>query len=444
MQSQIRTFSYPNGEIQRVQVVSWDDWGELDFLSPQPTARALDVFYDIYRLYLVPGCPWLFGNLVLFRLPENVEVPAQIQSKYGTLSDPLTCATAILEAGVTIVGGKPRFRTEQAKSLWQALEAENCIRMTSGHLPTTKFIPVAEKSGYLTDSETHAKLKVNASFFIMDRFDCATVYDQVGTPFGLRVKDGYVSGPPLFGREALMVRETGVTIETPQVQDLSLKIAGQIYRHGENAAIYSRPDRNRTPRIPGKKLVIIGTRVAAVSEKASLPIPASGFVLAVPENCSAKPGDEVRYRGLEDVVFGIQVGNSILKEGTQTRKFISRFYNIRRMEPVPFPPSLYPMDFDHARAARIALGADENGKPMLLWAEGAGKRRYVKGEDSCGASLREMAEICQAVGMVNAVNLDGGGSAQILLEGKRHLHISDRNDDNSDAQRPVPLGLVVR
>lgn len=444
MQSQIRTFSYANGEIQRIQLVSWDDWDKLDFLSPRPTAAALDVFYDIYRLYLVPACPWLFGSLVLFRLPEGADVPAQMQSKYGRLSDPLTCATAILESGVTILGSKPHFRNEQAKDLWQALEAENCIRITSGYLPTTKFIPVAEKSGYLTDSEPDAKLKVNASFFIMDRFDCATVYDQVGTTLGLRVKDGCVSGPPLFGREALLVRKNGVTIDSPRLEDLTLEIAGKTYRQGENAAIYSRPARNRTPRIPGKKLVIVGTRVAAVSEQASLPIPASGFVLAVPGECDVKPGDEVRYLGMEDVIFGIQVGNSILKDGVQTRKFISRFYHIRRFEPVPFPPSLYPMDFDRARAARIALGSDRNGKPMLLWAEGAGKRRYEKGRDSCGASLREMAEICQAVGMANAVNLDGGGSAQILLEGKRYLRISDRKDDDSDAQRPLPLGLVVK
>ena len=414
----------------------------MDFLNPKPTDRALDVFYDIYRLYLVPACPWIFGNLVLFRLPGDVEVPFERNTKYGALSDPLTVAAAALEAGVSILGGKPRFQTAQLEAFWRELENRNCIRITSGYLPTTKFIPVADRSGYLT--ETEGAVKVNASFFIMDRFDCATVYDQVGTPLGLCVKDGFVSNPPLFGREALLVREWGVTVEQPRVEKLTLEIAGTGYRHGENAAIYSRPARNRTPRLPGRKLIIIGTRVAAVSDAPAVPIPASGFVLAVPNECSAKPGDEVRYRGMEDVIFGIQVGNSILKNGVKTQHFISKFYNIRRAEPVPFPPSLYPMDFDHARAGRIALGADKEGKPMLLWAEGAGKRRYVKGEDSCGASLREMAELCEAVGMVNAVNLDGGGSAQILVNGQRYLHVSDRNDDNSDAERPVPLGLVIR
>ena len=150
------------------------------------------------------------------------------------------------------------------------------------------------------------------------------------------------------------------------------------------------------------------------------------------------------YRGMEDVSFGIQVGNSILRDGVKTDRFRSRFYNIRHLEPVPFPPSLYPMDFNKARAARIALGADKNGRPLLLWAEGAGKNRYVPGEDSCGASLKEMADLCAEAGMVNAVNLDGGGSAQILLQNQRWLKISDRKaEDNSEAERPVPLALTI-
>ena len=82
---------------------------------------------------------------------------------------------------------------------------------------------------------------------------------------------------------------------------------------------------------------------------------------------------------------------------------------------------------------------------MIFWAEGAGKLRYVAGEDSTGASLTEMAEIATDIGMTNGINLDGGGSAQILLKNQRTLRISDRNvADNSDAERLVPFGLIVR
>ena len=82
---------------------------------------------------------------------------------------------------------------------------------------------------------------------------------------------------------------------------------------------------------------------------------------------------------------------------------------------------------------------------MLLWVEGAAKLGFVKGENSCGANLADMARICSELGMVNGINLDGGGSAQLLYGNRRELQISDRKkEDHSEAERPVPLGLVIR
>lgn len=446
MRSEIKTIAYPNGEIQRIQLVRWEDWGKLDFFRPEPSGKALDCFTDIYRNYLVPACPWIFGNMILFRLPEDVQVPSCPDTKIcGRVGDRLTAAAAVMKGGVTIRKGRPQFRDDRLRAFWETLEARDCIRIVSGRLPITTIIPVDNTCGYLTKSAQDAALKVNASFFIMDRFDCATVYDPVGTAFGLCIRDGAVLSPPLYGREALLVKKGGrVTVETVDVRDLDIEIGGRIYRHGKNAVIDCRPERKNAP-YPGKKLVITGCRVAAVWEKGRAPIPASGFVLRVAQDCTAAPGDRITYRGMEDVSFGIQVGNSILRNGEKTERFLSRFYNIRHLEPVPFPPSLYPMDFRRARAARIALGADKEGKPMLLWAEGAAKLGYVPGQGSCGASLSEMAELCTEVGMVSAVNLDGGGSAQILLENHRELQISDRSRENhSEAERPIPLGLILR
>lgn len=445
-ESGITVFSYPNGEIQRVQTVRLSDWKDLSFLNPVGSAQALDCFADIYRKYLVPACPWLFGNMVMFRLPEDVSVPfPEADGPWGSVADRHTAAAILVQRDVRFCGGKPMFRSAEARTLYRELEKKGCLRLVRGRLPVTTPIPVKDVCGYLTESAPETGLKVNASFFIMDRFDCATVYDHVGTALGLCVKDGVVSNPPLFNREALLVCYDGsVQIAVPRVEELTLEIHGEMYRHGENAQVYSRPERSRTPRSTAKKLVIIGCRVVAVHSGGSVHIPASGFVLALPRESKAKPGDTVVYRGMGHIRFGIQVGNSILCNGVKTLSFRSRFYNIRHFEPVPFPPSLYPMDFNNARAARIALGADREGCPMLLWAEGAGKNRYVPGEDSCGASLREMADICESVGMVNAINLDGGGSAQILINNRRLLKVSDRNKvDNTEVERPVPLALIT-
>ena len=446
MQSEIKTYTYPNGDIQRVQIVRWDDWSKLDFLGMSYGEGALGCFANVYRNFLVPAAPWMFGNMIMFHIPADLQADFPFDTgKYGTVADRLTATSAALKNGVSIIGGKPVFKNEKIKTFWQALEARNSIQIISGKLPTTMVIPVGDRQGYMTRTEPDAKLKVNASFFIMDRFDCATIYDQVGTPFGLCVKDGVVTNPPLYHREALLVNQNGkVSVKSLDVTELEIEINGQVFTPGKNATLYTRPSRLRTPGGKAKKIVVVGDRVAAVCG-GSVAIPASGYVLCPKETCQISAGDPVAYRGLENVQFGIQVGNSIVVDGKKTTAFQSKFYNIKAFEPVPYPPSLYPMDFEKARAARIALGADQDGKPMLLWAEGAAKFGYVPGKGSCGASLTEMAEICADVGMVNAVNLDGGGSAQILLNNQRSLEISDRNrEDHGEAERPVPLGLIIR
>lgn len=498
MYSEMKEYSYPNGEIQRVQVVRWDDWSQLDFLRPSYSLASLECFYDIYRNFLVPACPWIFGQMVMVQVPEDMDaVWGSIKTydddwhkNYSGVVDTLTVITMMLKKGVHLVGGKPRFLTEEASALWRELEKRNCIRIVRGKLPHTQIIPVGNKCGYLSgagcfavaedsveangsshmeDSVKPDQLRVNSSFFIMDPIDCATVYDQIGAVIGLCVKDGEVLNPPMYDREALLVSQDGrVSIRNVSIRELDIEIGGKKYRHGENATIYTRPEKKKLCLRTGGiiAVIIVGNRVVDVKSKGVVEIPASGFVMCVkkelirdisgkdiatdrPHDLSRdsdiSSGDTVIYHGLEDIQFGIQVGNSVIREGVKTQGFISRFYNIYHLEPVPFPPSLYPMDYEKARTARIALGADQYGKPMLFWAEGAAKFGYVPGEGSCGASLSEMAEIASDIGMVNGVNLDGGGSAQILLNGERSLMISDRKkEDHSEAERLIPLGLVVR
>jgi len=446
MNSQIHTFSYPNGEQQRVQLVKLDRWESLEILRPTPSDKALDCFAGIYRKFLVPAAPWVFGSLVLFRLPEELEVPfSHSCGAYGTVADPLTAATVALRRGVKILGKQLFFRDQQIKDFWEILKKRDCIRIVQGKLPITTIISVGNDAGFLTESEPDAQLKVNSSFFTMDPFDCATPYDHVGRPFGLLVKDGVVEQPPLFSREALLVGLDGnVSVGRPELKEMSIQIGNQKFIHGKNCKVYSRPDFAWTPPGKGKRLVVLGRQVAAVRDGGCVPIPGAGFVICTDESAEILPGAEVIYGGLEHIRFGIQVGNSILRNGVKTEKFRSRFFNIKGIRRIAFPPCLYPLDFQNARAARIAIGADKDGKPMILWAEGAAKIGHVPGKGSCGATLADMARICQELGTVNAVNLDGGGSAQLLLARIRNLKISDRGLDGKETERPIPMGLMVK
>ena len=470
MNSEVKVFAREDGQIQRVHVVRFDDWSQFDFLQLKGDKRALQCFYDIYKNFLVPTAPWIFPQMVMFQLPEDMEIA--LEPKSGAKGDKLLAASKVLQNGVKLRGGKPVFSTKEAKALWEELEAKDCVRIVCGKFPKTKIIPVGDFVGYMSKCESDAQMKVNANFFIMDPIDCATIYDQVGRPFGLCVKNGVVTNPPLFEREALIVKKDGsVSVHPVNVKDLEIEINGVRYKHGENATLYVRPERAKSPKIDGNCIVIVGNHVVDIKENGPVDIPASGFVIRVDKEsfvaprtladgtkmkecpfCESvtkyvdmNPRDEVIYHGLEDVEFGIQVGNSIIRDGVKTNEFISRFYNLYHLERVPFPPSLYPMDFEKARAARMALGADKDGKPVVFWAEGKGKISYTPGEDSTGASLSEMADIAVELGIYNAVNLDGGGSAQILLNNARMLHISDRKvEDNSDAERLVPMGLIVK
>ena len=332
MKSRRITYTFPDGTMQRVAVVCPESWEALRFHILRYRDPALKGFADIYENYLIPACPWLFGNLVLFRIPEDLDVLVSMDcGRLGRVADRLTALSHAFSRGVYMKGGKPVFRDEGLRALWQALEERGCLYVVRGKLPTTQFIPVGKLPGYL--SEQPGKLKVNASFFIMDPFDCATCYDHVGMPIGLRVKDGVVESPPLFGREALLVRRDGARVEMPRLEDMEIRIGTECFQHGQNAHIYSRPAHAFTPAGGGKRLVLVGDRVAAVAEGGVVPVPGSGVVVCVDGECNAQPGDRVVYRGMEDVLFGIQVGNSIVRDGEKTLCFRSRFYNIRALQP---------------------------------------------------------------------------------------------------------------
>ena len=145
------------------------------------------------------------------------------------------------------------------------------------------------------------------------------------------------------------------------------------------------------------------------------------------------------------MIFALQVGNSVLIDGVPTEKFISPFNRFYDPFTPAYPPSVYPLNFRKARAPRILFGADENGSPVFVWIEGAGKFGHVAGEESEGATMADALKIAADAGMVNAIHLDGGGSAQILLKGKRALHLSDRDPlDHHEIERAVPMALIIR
>ena len=88
----------------------------------------------------------------------------------------------------------------------------------------------------------------------------------------------------------------------------------------------------------------------------------------------------------------------------------------------------------HDRHPRTAIGYTADGFMILLIIEG---RRPGA---AAGATLLQEAAILRDLGCVEALNLDGGGSSCLLINGKETI----RPSDQQGRQRPVPGVLLIQ
>ena len=73
-----------------------------------------------------------------------------------------------------------------------------------------------------------------------------------------------------------------------------------------------------------------------------------------------------------------------------------------------------------ARHPRTAVGATKDGRLILFVCEGRGMTEGV-----AGMTFAEEAAVLQSLGCADALNLDGGGSSCLLVEGKETIKVSD-------------------
>ncbi|MGQ0739421.1 MAG: phosphodiester glycosidase family protein [Bacteroidota bacterium] len=82
---------------------------------------------------------------------------------------------------------------------------------------------------------------------------------------------------------------------------------------------------------------------------------------------------------------------------------------------------------------RTAMGYTSDSKLIILVIEGRNPGRAE------GASLTQEAQIFKELGCWEALNLDGGGSSCMLVNGRETIKVSDATD-----QRPVPAVFIIK
>jgi hypothetical protein len=307
---------------------------------------------------------------------------------------------------------------------------------------------------------------VNAGFFVLDPAAGAP-----GDPAGVAAYDGRLVSEPVAGRPALVVRDdarrtsivrlrwhgevAGRTLDgLDRVPGLVRNCGGvgdtptDLPRHDytctdpDELVAFDAAYGTRTPNGPGAEVVLDRTgRVTEIRSVRGATIPTGGRTvqatgarvaellavahpgrkLEVSATLIDQRGRPVRTARTESIVNG---GPELVRDG--------RLHATPGADGMvrPGDPSFY-YGWVHKRNPRTFAGVDARGRTVLITADG-------RSTSSLGLGIGETAAVARSLGLRNAMNLDGGGSTTMVVDG---VVINEPSD--ATGERPVGDALVV-
>jgi exopolysaccharide biosynthesis protein len=176
----------------------------------------------------------------------------------------------------------------------------------------------------------------------------------------------------------------------------------------------------------GREVKLVDGRVTDISVKGNMTLQANAIVLSghganADALATLKKGDKVNVSqtlgndaaDAADAVVG--AGPSLLTDG----KIDVRTYQ----EGIA-------SDISYGRSPRTAVGLKADGTMLILVADG-------RSSSSVGLTLTELAGYLRRLGAVKAVNFDGGGSSEMVVNGRIV------NNPSDGGERPVSIALGV-
>jgi hypothetical protein len=317
---------------------------------------------------------------------------------------------------------------------------------------------------------THAKAAVNAGFFVLDPRAGAP-----GDPAGVGVYDGALESEMVAGRPALVVHDTArrTTVVRPEWRG-TLRTGGNTLRldglnrvpglirncggdpsdqptfHPLHDVTCTDPDElvaftpafgASTPTGPGAEVVLDRQgRVTRVMDERGTVLghgerSVQGTGTLSDEIGRLRPGGQARLRLTLTTPQGAQLvrpGTSVINGGPQLlRNGALHITQARDGMVHPGDPS-FAYGWVLQRNPRTFAGVDGRGRTLLVTVDG-------RQPDQLGLSIPETAQVSRALGMRDAINLDGGGSTAMAIDGQLISHPSD-----ATGERPVGDAIYIR
>lgn len=316
----------------------------------------------------------------------------------------------------------------------------------------------------------HAKAAVNGGFFVLDPRSGAP-----GDPAGAGVYDGQLESETVAGRPVLSLDANGrhtatvrpmwrgtLTTDTGTVElDGLNRVPGLIRNCGGDAgdqptahALHdvTCTDPDELVAFTGAfgPMTCAGTGAEAVLDRQDRVVrvaPYRGVALAPGERSvqgiGALAGAVSRLRPGQPVQLSLRLtasggatlvrpGTTVINGGPQLLSGGAQDITQARDGMVhPGDPS-FAYGWVLQRNPRTFAGVDARGRTLLVTVDG----RQV---DELGLSVPEEAQVAQSLGMRDAINLDGGGSTAMAIDGQLISHPSD-----ATGERPVGDAIYVR
>ncbi len=303
----------------------------------------------------------------------------------------------------------------------------NLVDVDTAHAPV-KVRPVLAGDSFnqLAGVEHHARraralAAVNANYFKKD-----------GTPLGTLIVDGEWVAGPIYNRVSLGINSAGyvridrvdlfgrMVSSNPNVPSAWVNNINQPRRKGAHLIVYTRRWGNYVQMAYDGSLVAVNNRGEVVGKGVrSLTIPLGGYVLTDTKSgdiAKLKLGDYVHIswkttpNDWQDVVYAVSGGPTLIKNG--------QIY-------LDVADERFRGNWTGAGIrARTAVGVTNDNHLLLLTVEGP-------------HTLWDVAKFLQQMGAVEAMNLDGGGSTTMVVNGATVT----RNATSS--QRHVASSLAV-
>ena len=249
--------------------------------------------------------------------------------------------------------------------------------------------------------KNHAIAAINGTYF----------KPNTGTPLGMLVIDNKVISGPVYNRVALGIGEKNFVMSRTDIigkiitseRNIKINNVNQPRMLSSDVLIYTSDWGRMSPAVKNghRAIKVLNSVVVEISDLNPVSISKNSVIIDAPYAVVSgiKLGDKLAYefsvneklKGYENIISG---GPYLVKNG-------SIFVDVNEQK----------LTSIGGRNPRTAIGYTEDNRLIMVTIDG-------REEMSVGITLTDLAQLMKSLGCVNAMNLDGGGSTVMYVNGR--------------------------